>query len=109
MSRKYDIVERLKAANERPFICVAEGKAYTVDTGKTTGIHIQAVGKDESLDEMAKIDKMIEIALGEKALKEINEMNLSVEALGIIVEAIGAALGGEELAEVAKRFPDKQE
>jgi len=109
MSKKYDIVNRLKALNDRPFICVAEGKAFSVDTGKTAGIHLMALNKDESLDEMTKIDKMIEIALGEKAAKEIDEMNLSMEALGLIVEAIGAAIGGEELSEVDKRFPDKEE
>ena len=64
MSRKYDIVERLKAANERPFICVAEGKVYTVDTGKTTGFHIQAVGKDESLDELEINNYLLSILSG---------------------------------------------
>lgn len=107
MSKKYDIVERLKAANERPFIHVAEGKAYEVNTSKTTGLHLHAIHQDNSIDEMTKIDKIIEITLGKKASQEIIEMDLSMEALGIIVEAIGAAIGGEELAEVAERFPGK--
>lgn len=109
MSKKYDIVERLKAKNERPFICVAEDKAYSVDISKTTAIHIQALSKDETLDDNKRLDKIIEISLGEKAFKEIDEMKLSFPATQLLIEAIMSAISGEELAEVADRFPDKKE
>lgn len=109
MSKKYDIVERLKAKNERPFICVAEGKTYTVDTSKTAAIHIQALSKDEKLDDNQRLDKIIEISLGEKAFKEIDEMQLSYPATQLLIEAIMSAISGEELAEEAERFPDKKE
>lgn len=105
MAKSYNIVEQLRAANERPFITIAEGKTYAVDTSKTTGIHMQAIAKDETMDEFAKLDKMIEITLGKKALKEINDMHLSIDATKVIIETITAALGGEEIAEVAERFP----
>jgi len=106
MSKSYNIVERLRAANERPFITIAEGKTYTVNTSKTTGIHMQAISQDETLDEFGKLDKIIEVTLGKKALKEINEMDLTIGATELIIQAITAALGGEELAEVELRFPD---
>lgn len=109
MSKKYDIIERLKAANERPFICVTEDLSYEVKTTKTAVLHMAAVEKDTELNEAEKIDKIIEIMLGEKALQEINALDLSLEAMMIIVEAIGAAIGGEELDEVKERFQEAKE
>ena len=35
MARKYDIIERLKAKNERPFVMVDENISYQIDTSKT--------------------------------------------------------------------------
>ncbi len=108
MSKRYDLINRLKAANERPFIMITEDKTYSVDTSKTAALHMQAISKDESLDEIGKLDKIIEVTLGKKASKEISEMNFSMEALGLIVEAIAASLGGEELEEIKTRFPEEE-
>lgn len=109
MSKRYDIVSRLQNANERPVITVAEGLEVTVDNSKTTALLIQAIAKDDSIEESARMDKMLESALGKEAYKKIEKLEMSFEAYGILIEAVMAAIGGEELAEVAQRFQDKEE
>jgi hypothetical protein len=109
MSRGYNIVERLRAANERPFITVADGKTYVVNTSKTTALHIEAINGDDKLSDMEKLDKLVFISLGEKAFKEIEKMDISMEALLLLVEAITAAIAGEELEEVKERFQEVKE
>ena len=109
MSKRYNIIDRLRAANERPFISVTEDKNYEVNTSKTAALHIQAISMDEKLTEEEMLDKLIEVALGKKALKEITEMNLSLQAYMLITEAVMAAIGGEELEEVKERFQEPKE
>ena len=109
MSKKYDLINRLKSANEKPFITIAEGMSYEINNSKTTAIHLQALSEDDTLKDFDKMDKMFEITLGKKAAKEINEKDFSTEALGIILEAIMAGMAGEELKEVEKRFPEQAE
>ena len=107
-SKGYNIVERLRAANERPFITIEEGKTYSVNTSKTTALHLEAVNQDDKLSSVDKLDKIIEIGLGKKAFDEISEMDLSIEAIVLLVEAITAALSGEELEEVKERFQETE-
>ena len=109
MSKRYDIVSRLQNASERPVLVVAEGFEVTVNNSKTTALLIQAIAKDDSIDESARMDKMLEAALGKEAYKNIEKLEMSFEAYGILIEAVMAAIGGEELAEVAQRFQDKEE
>lgn len=72
MARKYDIIERLKAKNERPFVMVDENISYQIDTSKTNVMSIMAVidemGKDEtSIKEDTKMmDRIVEMSLGKK-------------------------------------------
>ena len=108
MSKRYDIVSSLHNANERPVIAIAEGFEVTVNNSKTTALMIQAIAKDESIDEGARMDKMLQAALGKDAAKQIEKLELSFTAYGILIEAVMAAIGGEELAETATRFPDKE-
>lgn len=106
MAKKYDIVARLASKNERPFIKVKEGLTIEVDNSKTTALHFMAVEKDEELNELEKVDKMIEIAVGKKNFKEIEKLDLTLPALHLLMEAITAALGGEDLEEAKERFPE---
>lgn len=107
MAKKYNIIERLQAKREKPFIQITDELVFEVDTGKTASLHLMAVGEDEDLNEFERIDKMIEIAFGKKAAKEIDELDLPTPALMVLVEAISAAMSGEELEEARERFQEE--
>lgn len=115
MARKYDIIERLKAKNERPFVMVDENTSYQIDTSKTNVMAIMAVidgmGKDEtSIKEDTKMmDKIVEMSLGEKALKYIDSLNLTFDAYSLIFDVIMAAIRGVDLEEYSneKETPKK--
>ena len=53
---------------------------------------------------MDKIDKTIEMILGKKAFKEINDLNLSINAYKTISMAIMATITGQSLEEFESRF-----
>lgn len=108
MSKRYNIIDRLKEKNQKPFISITEDLSFEINTSKTTALHMQAIEKDENLGDLEKIDKMIEVVLGKKALNEINKLDLTLEATTLIIETIAAALGGEELVEVQERFPEAE-
>lgn len=109
MARSYNIIDRLNAKNERPFVAIAEGKSYTINTSKTTALKFVAIQEDESLNNVEKMDKMVEAALGKKALNEIEKMELSLPAYEVLFEAITAALAGEEMEEVKERFQESEQ
>lgn len=48
--------------------------------------------------------EMIKILMGEKALKEIKDMKLSVSGLKAVITAISALVCEEEYEEMEKRF-----
>lgn len=105
MARKYDIIERLKAKNERPFVMVDENTSYQIDTSKTNVMAIMAVidemGKDEtSIKEDTKMmDRIVEMSLGKKALEYIDSLNLTFDAYSLIFDVIMAAIKGVDLEE----------
>ena len=103
MARKYDIIERLKAKNERPFIMIDEDHVFNVDSSKTTVMAIMAISTEQTNDDPIKnietLDKIIQLALGQKALDYINSLDLSLDACGLIVEAIMSAITGSDLEE----------
>lgn len=109
MARSYNIVERLAAKNIKPYIQVTEDLTVEVNNTKTTVLHFMAVEKDEKLDDIEKMDKMLEIALGKKNAQAIEELDLSFESYTIVFEAVSAALTGEELEEIQERFPETEE
>lgn len=112
MARKINIIEKLGIANERPFIVLEEGKpGYSVDTSYVAALRIEALSRKESTEENpgSFFDQFVEIALGKKALKDIQAMNLSTLAYQVLFEAIMAAIGGEELDTTASRFQDDKE
>lgn len=113
MARKYDIIERLKAKNERPFVMIDEDHTYTINTSKTNVMNIMAViqefekdkGESEE-DDMKMMDKIVELSLGKDALEYISSLDLTLEAYKLIFDVIMAAISGEELDDESK---DKEE
>ena len=94
MSKIIDISAKL--TNERPKLKLAEDKVYEIDDRKNTIIILNQKMQGEDLNDLSVIDNMIEIVLGKKAAKEINEMNLPIVAYQSIMIAIMAAVTGEE-------------
>lgn len=93
-----------KLTNERPMLKLAEDKVYEIDDRKNTIITLNQKMQGEDLNDLSVIDNMIEIVLGEKAAKEINEMNLPIAAYQSIMIAIMAAVTGEEYEAAEERF-----
>lgn len=107
MARKYDIIERLKAKNERPIITVDADHCFTVNTSKTNVLEIMALQEKMADDAPAKeqmkaIDQILILSLGQSAADYINSMDLSFEALQDLVFVIFACIGGQSLEDVDK-------
>lgn len=106
MARKYDIIERLKAKNERPFVMVDEDHSYQIETSKTNVMAIMAltgeVSKKEDAtqeDEMQMMDKIVEMSLGKEAADYISSLKLTFDAYSLIIDVIMAAIKGVDLEE----------
>ena len=105
MARKYDIIERLKAKNERPFVIVDEEHKYTINTSKTNVMAIMALtdevenkkNKESYKDDIEMIDKIIEIALGSKALEYIKSLDMTMSGYSLITDVIIAAIGDKDI------------
>lgn len=91
-----------KLGIEKQEITIAEGKTYTVNCGAKTMIKAQEIfKKDNSFDAMFDV---IELLLGKKAKKEIDDMNLTVKQLKVIVLAIMAQVNEISYEEMEQRF-----
>lgn len=55
------------------------------------------------------VSKILELALGQKAAKEVEEMNLPFAAYQQLLEIIIAAMTGEEPEAVSARFQEAKE
>lgn len=102
MGKIIDISSKIK--NEPTFLHIAEGMSYKVDDSKNTVIKVMQAWDDEKLSEIDKIDKTVEIILGKKAFKEINDLNLSISDYKVISMAIMATITGQSLEEFESRF-----
>lgn len=102
MSKIIDISAKL--TNERPKLKLAEDKIYDIDDRKNTIIQLNQKMQDADLNDLNVIDDMIVTVLGEKAAKEINDMNLPIVAYQSILIAIMAAVTGEEYETAEARF-----
>lgn len=106
MGKVYDIMSRL--TNNKPTIKIDETHEYEVHNSKNTAIFIKQTGEDESLDDLKKMDIIIESGLGKEALEYINSLELSLKATGTIINAIMAAISEEDL-EVIEEEAKKQQ
>jgi len=102
MSKIIDISAKL--TNERPKLKLAEDKIYEIDDRKNTILKMNQEIQNTDIEDIESIDKMISLLLGEKAAKEIDEMDLSIGAYQSIMMAIVAGITGEEYEEAEKRF-----
>ena len=113
MDRKYDLVERLKAKNERPFLVLDEQHVYSINTSKTNALAIMALmdkRKSENATDLSMIDDVIRMSLGEDALLYLNAQEISIAALQEIVKTIMAAMADmslEESEQQAKKINDR--
>lgn len=92
-----------KLGKEKATIKLAEGKVYEVDTSADNYLLVQEKIKDQdfSIDTMYK---MIEMLMGEKALKEIKEMKLTILGLKAVIIALSAIVNEVDYEEMEKRF-----
>lgn len=107
MSKCIDISSKL--TNEKPVIKIAEGKEYEIDNSKNTMMKVNQIFTKEGQNEIAMMDNAIEMLLGKKAFKEINEMNLSVSSYKTIFTAIMAGVSDQTYEEAEARFQDKKQ
>ena len=90
MSKVYDISAKL--TNEKPKIQIAENKIYEVDNRKNTILLMQQKLEKADIDDLNFLDEAIEMLLGEKAAKDIDEMDLSIAGYQTIFITIMAAI-----------------
>lgn len=109
MAKKYDLIERLKSRNERPVVKIDEEHEFTVNTGKTNVLCIMQVVKDASKkdnedleSDIKMMDKVIKIALGEKAAEYIEKQKMTMAAINDIIEMIMAAILDKDLDDVGE-------
>ena len=107
MSKIYNIMDRLD--NVKPSIQLAEDKIFKVNNSKNTAIAIKAVSEDKKLDDFKRMDKIVELALGKKALEYIDSLELSVKSYGTVITAIMAAISEEELEELEELAENEAE
>lgn len=110
MARKYDIVERLKAKNERPFLVLDENHVYSINTSKTNAMAIMAMMDSKSTNgdtDLSVIDDVIKMSLGEDALTYLNSLELSIAATQEVVKSIMAAMADITMEDADKKDKKK--
>lgn len=90
-----------KLGHEKQEITIAEGKTYEVNCGAI------AMLKTEELFNKGEILKAIETLLGKKAIKDIEDMNLTLKEMQVIIIAAAAQVNEISYEEMEKRFQNK--
>ena len=78
-----------KLGKEKATIKLAEDKVYEVDTSADNYLLVQEKIKDQDFS-IEVMYQMIEMLIGEKALKEIKEMKLTIPGLKAVIIALSA-------------------
>ena len=102
MSKIYDISAKL--TNERPKLKLAEDKIYEIDNRKNTILKMQQKLQEADIDDLAFLDEVIEMLLGEEAAKELSEMDLSIANYQTIFITIMAAIQEIEYEQAEAMF-----
>ena len=100
MSKVYDITSKI--STEKPVIKIGD-KEYTVDNGKNTMLLVSQE-LSNSDNQIKGMDKAVELLLGEDAFKEIEGMNLSIDATRTLFIALMASVNGEDYEKAEARF-----
>lgn len=93
-----------KLSNARPTLKIAEGMTYEVNNSKNNLLVVNQELKKNNKGEVELIDFTIEKVLGEKALKEINALDLSIADYKVIFIAIMACVSGVTYEEAEKNL-----
>lgn len=106
MGKMYTLDHKLLV--ETPEIRIGE-KIYAVDNRQKTVKKIQAVSTQISQDDpYTGMEKVLELAMGAKAAKEIGDMDLPYPAYQRLFELVMAAVTGEEPDEIGTRFQGEE-
>lgn len=97
MGRVYDITSKL--TNERPKIKIYD-KEYEINDSKNTAIAIRQLALNTTLDDLSRMDKITELALGKEALEYVNSLDLSVTCYSNVINAISAGISDLDLEDV---------
>lgn len=92
-----------KLGKEKATIKLAEDKVYEVNTSADNYLLVQEKIKDQDFS-IEVMYQMIEMLIGEKALKEIKEMKLTIPGLKAVIIALSAVVNEVEYEEMEKRF-----
>lgn len=93
------ITKEILSGDNQPQLKIGD-KLYVVDNRQKTWDKIQEIQSNNELKEKDKTDKIYDLALGEEARKEIEEMNLPVENYSYLSFCIMGAITGEEPAKL---------
>ena len=100
-----------KLSNDKPVIKIAEGKEYKINNSKNTMLLINQEMQNNK-NELAAMDKVVKLALGQNAFQEIESMELSFADYKVLFIGIMAGVSDQSYEEVEKNFnpaKDKQE
>ena len=102
MAKLYTLDHKLLV--DTPELRIGE-KIYAVDNRTKTVKKIQEASKEITGDDpYTGMELVLELALGQKAASEIDEMDMPYPAYQKMFELVMAAVTGEEPEEVAARF-----
>lgn len=102
MAKLYTLDHKL--LTDTPEIRIGE-KIYAVDNRTKTVKKIQEISQEiTDKDPYSGMDKVLELAMGAKAAKEIDEMDMPFPAYQRMFELVMAAVTGEEPDVIADRF-----
>ena len=100
MAKHFDLSNVLN--NEKPTIKIGE-KTFTVNDEKSNVLILNSKLEKED-NSIESIDVAIEQLLGKAAVKELNDLSLSMSAYKEIFYTLIACVNDEEISEVKKRF-----
>lgn len=106
MAKVYNIMDKL--VNVKPIVKIDEEHEYKINNTKNNAVYIQSLvkknkedkQKDEEVDEIKLIEKIIKASLGKDAFDYIESLNLSMEGYNTIVNTIMAGISNSELEEI---------
>lgn len=105
MGKLYTVDHKL--LTETPEVRIGD-KVYAVDHRQKTVRKMEDVMDDKSLGNFDMMDRVLELALGLKAAKEIDEANYSFAAMQDIFEKVISAMMGEEPEAISARFQESK-
>lgn len=95
-----DISQRL--SNEKQTITIKDGKTYDIDCSAETMLKANDMFKKDA--SLTTLYDVLGLLLGQKAVKDIKEMKLSVNNIQIVLLATMAQINEISYEEMEKRF-----